>query len=140
MAEGGIGRPLFAKLVVRQARGDAHAEKDLVLENPADALSKVTPRYDNHHFKPMPPGIILGPKPLAKHEKCFKHPQLLQHWHEAVFYLFKACLHSFDDSQLLKDAFNIMIERSTSLPSRDHGVMPGFLWEWLNASGLCLTL
>jgi hypothetical protein len=36
-------------------------------------------------------------------------------------------LHSFDDTQFLKDAFNIMIERVTSLPSRDHGVMPGFV-------------
>jgi hypothetical protein len=44
-----------------------------------------------------------------------------------VFYLFEACLHSFDDPQFLKDAFNIMIERATSLPSRDNGVTPGFV-------------
>jgi hypothetical protein len=44
-----------------------------------------------------------------------------------MFYLFEACLHSFDDPQFLKDAFNIMIERATSLPSRDHGVTPGFV-------------
>jgi hypothetical protein len=43
-----------------------------------------------------------------------------------VFYLFEACLHSFDVPQFLKDAFNIIIERATSLPSRDLGVMPGF--------------
>jgi hypothetical protein len=107
MAEGGIGRSVFAKLVVRQARGDAHAEKDVLSENPADAVSKMTQRYDNHHFKPMSPGIMLGPKPLAKHdEQFFQQPQLLQHWHKAVFYLFEACLHYFDDSQFLKDAFN----------------------------------
>jgi hypothetical protein len=78
----------------------------------------------------MSPGIILGPKPLVKHdEQCFEQPQLLQHWHKAVFYLFEACLHSFDDPQFLKDAFNIMIERATSLPSHDHdhGVTPGFV-------------
>jgi hypothetical protein len=110
--------------VVRQVRDDAHAEKDVLIENRSDAVSKVTPRYDNHHFKPMSPGIMLGPKPLAKHdEQCFKQPQLLQHWHKAVFYLFEACLDSFDDPQFLKDAFNIMVERATSLPSRDHGVM-----------------
>jgi hypothetical protein len=114
--------------VVRQARGNYHAEKDVLSENPTDAVSKVTPRYDNHHFKPMSPGIMLGPKPLAKHdEQCFEQPQLLHHWHTAVFYLFEACLHSFDDPQFLKDAFNIMIERATSLTARDHGVMPGFV-------------
>jgi hypothetical protein len=87
----------------------------------------VTTGYDNHHFKPMSPGIMLVPKPLAKHdEKCFKQPQLLQHCHKAVFYLFDACLHSFDDPQFLKDAFNMIIELSTSLPSHDHGVAPGF--------------
>jgi hypothetical protein len=76
MMEGGIGRSVFAKLVVRQARDDAHAEKDVLSENPADAVSKVTSRYDNHHFKPMSPGIMLGPKTLAKHnEQCFKQPQ-----------------------------------------------------------------
>jgi hypothetical protein len=80
MAEGGVGRSVFAKLVVRQARGDAHAEKDVLSENPADTVSKVTPQYDNHHFKPMSPGIMLGTKPLAKHdEQCFEQPQLLQH-------------------------------------------------------------
>jgi hypothetical protein len=76
----------------------------------------------------MSPGIMLGPKPLAKHdEQCFEQPKLLQHWHKAVFYLLEACLHSFDDPQFLKDAFNIMIERATSFPSRDHGVTPGFV-------------
>jgi hypothetical protein len=44
-----------------------------------------------------------------------------------VFYLFEACLHSFDDPQFLKDAFNIIIERATGFPSRDHGVTPGFV-------------
>jgi hypothetical protein len=44
-----------------------------------------------------------------------------------VFYLFEACQHSFDDPQFLKDAFNIMIERATILPSRDHGMTPGFV-------------
>jgi hypothetical protein len=78
MAEGGVGRSVFAKLVVRQARGDAHAEKDVLSENPADTVSKVTPQYDNHHFKPMSPGIMLGTKPLAKHdEQCFEQLQLL---------------------------------------------------------------
>jgi hypothetical protein len=61
--------------VVLQARGDAHAEKDVLSENPANAVSKVTPWYNNHHFKPMSPGIMLGPKPLAKHdEQCFEQP------------------------------------------------------------------
>jgi hypothetical protein len=61
--------------VVRQARGDAHAEKDALSENPADAVSKVTLRYDNRHFKPMSPGIMMGPKPFAKHNKqCFEQP------------------------------------------------------------------
>jgi hypothetical protein len=76
----------------------------------------------------MSPGIMLGPKPLAKRdEQCFEQPQLLQHWHKAVFYLYEVCLHFFDDPQFLKEAFNIMIERATSLPSRDHGVMPRFV-------------
>jgi hypothetical protein len=124
---GEIGRSVFSKLVIRQARGDAHAEKDALSENPADAVSKMTARYVNHHVKPMSPGIMMGPKPLAKHdEQCSEQPQLLQHWYKAVFYLFETCLHSFDDPQFLKDAFNIIIERSTSLSSRDHGVMPGF--------------
>jgi hypothetical protein len=141
MAEGGIGCSVFAKLVVRQARGDAHAEKDVLSENPADAFLKVTPRYDNYHFKPMSPGIMLGPKPLAKHnEQCFEQAQLLQHWHKAMFYLFEACLHPFDGPRFMKYAFNMVIERATSLPSRDHGVTPGFIWEWLNASDMCLIL
>jgi hypothetical protein len=125
---GEIGRSVFAELVVRQAIGDAHAEKDVLSENSADAVSKVKPRYDNHNLKPMSPGIMLGPKPLAKHdEQCFEQPQLLQYWHKTVSYLFEACLHSVDDPQFLKDAFNIMIERATSLPSRDHGVTSRFV-------------
>jgi hypothetical protein len=77
---GEIGRSVFAKLVVWQAHGGAHAEKDVLSENPVDAVLKVIPRYDNHHFKPMSPDIMLGPKPLAKHdEQCFEQPQLLQH-------------------------------------------------------------
>jgi hypothetical protein len=76
----------------------------------------------------MSPGIMLGPKPFEKHdEQCFEQSQLLQHWHKAVFYLFEACLQSFDDPQFLKDAFNIMVERATSLPSHYHGVTPGFV-------------
>jgi hypothetical protein len=66
---GEIGRSVFSKLVVRQARGDDHDEKDVLSENPADTVSKVTPRYDNHHFKPMSPVIMLGPKPLAKYDE-----------------------------------------------------------------------
>jgi hypothetical protein len=108
---GKIGRSVFSKLVVRQARGDAHAEKDVLSENPADVVSKSTPTYANHHFKPMSPGIMPSPKPLSKHDElCFEQQQLLQHWHKAVFYLFEACLHSLDNPQFLKDAFNIMIE------------------------------
>jgi hypothetical protein len=98
---GKIGRSVFAKLVVRQARGDAYAEKDVLSENPADAVSKMTPRYENHHFKPMSPDTMQDWKPLAKHvEQCFEQPQFQQHWHKAVSYLFGALytlsmIHSF---------------------------------------------
>jgi hypothetical protein len=91
-------------------------------------VAKVTPRYEHHHFKPMSPGIMMVPKPLEKHEKqCFEQPKLLHHLHKAVFYLFEACLHSFDDPKFLKYAFNTMIARVTSLPPRDHGVIPAFV-------------
>jgi hypothetical protein len=98
------------------------------VERNGNKVAKVTSWYDNHHFKPMSPCIMLGPKPLVKHdEQCFEQPQLLQHWHKAVFNLFEACLHSFDDQQFLKDACNTLIEQVTSLPSRDHGVTPEFV-------------
>ena len=90
-------------------------------------VPKVTPRYDNHHFKPMAPGIGLGKKPLAKHdEQCFDQPQLLQDWHKAMFYLLEECLHSFDDPTLLRDVFKTLIERSGSFPPAQ-GVTPEFV-------------
>jgi hypothetical protein len=98
---GELGGSVFAKLMVHQARGDAHAEKDVLSENPADAVSKMTPRYENHHFKPMSPDTMQDWKPLAKHvEQCFEQPQFQQHWHKAVSYLFGALytlsmIHSF---------------------------------------------
>jgi hypothetical protein len=88
-------------------------------------VAQVTPPwYDNHNFKPMSPCIMLGRKPLAKHyKKSFKQTTAV-----AVFYLFEACLHSFDDPGFLKDAFNTIIERATYfLPSRDHGMTPEFV-------------
>jgi hypothetical protein len=120
---GGGGRSVFSKMLIQQASGDSQVEKDVLSETQADAMARseversgdkvenVTPPwYETHHLKPMSLGIMLGLKPLEKHiEQCFEQPQLLQHWHKAVFYLSEVCLHSFDDPKFLKDAFNTMI-------------------------------
>jgi hypothetical protein len=112
--------------VLSEIQADAMAQSEV--ERAGNKVAKVTrPWYDNHHFKPMPPGIMLDPKPLAKHdEQCFEQPQLLQHWHKAVLYLLEACLHFVDDTKCLKDVFDTIIENPTSLKSHDHGVTPDF--------------